>query len=1742
MRRRIGIALAGLALAAAAIVAIFHDAAVELALPGISTLATGYTIGVSGVRLGSGHGALTGVRVTRGGQPVLAARRIDLYYALRDLLPGSSHRFGLRAVTIDRPRITLIHNANGSYNVALPNGAPQAAAPRVPSVPLALTIRIRDGIATLDDTARYYKESRAQRADHIDADVSIDTAGKTRYVVTGDLEDSGPQPFRAAGAIDVARGYALHHVTVRAIPIRTVGNYFIDSPAAEILGGMVRGLDVRMYAFDVRPNAPAAYHVIGNGKLSDGEMLVRGLDSPIRAITGPITLFDGGFAARDLSATVGSLPVRVAGGIFDFRNPQFRLGVQGRGDLSDVKKIVAFARGLPIRGGVAIHALIEGAIANPLLLIGFGGSEFRYQDIPVDNPRGDVALYGNSLVVLPFHGTYDGLAVHMHGELQLGPHVRSVLTMHAEGPSTRLPYLGALVPDQPIATEALLSGTDLRIDARGYIVSLTHPADVSGFYRLDRSGRGEFGPIAIRTPFGGRLAAELDVDRPNGNSAFWASVQNVRLRQPAPILLPGVGIPELPPIDAAIRDAEIAGTGSARNTVVGGVVDMANATIAGVPFDGIRARFAGPFAQADMSSVQASGPWGSFSGDGSFAPSSIVARGNYTGTLQGLRPFIGSFPASGGISGPMAIAIANGNVFVQARDARLSGATIHGIPISSVAGTLSFQKGVLKIYSARARAAGGTVVAAGSFGGTARTPQPGLAIATTVLDAGALHALGVPLQSGRLQSAGTIVPGGALPGVNAGVVVREARAAGYGPFDASANVAIAADALNVGAGVVALNDTFAETDGTIDGLSAGAPRYDLHAVIPVGSIQTVAAIARIPTDNAQGVFNADVLIGGAGTDPSVRGIAALPVGSVNGLGFADARAALAATRAGVALQDGSVTVGTTHASFAATLAKGETAISVRSPRADFSDFNDYFDTGDTLAGVGPLAFAFTRYDGSIYTSGNVDVAGMRYRRLPIGDTSARWTSLRGIARGTVAVGGAQGRLLANGSIRLGSFAGPAQLAESSDYNVTSTLSNVDLGTWLAAFGFPQAPVTGRFFGSARVTGSYPHLSVSGNGSIRGGTLGPLPIQRADFVARSSGDRIAVTSLDFALPALSATGSGSFGFARSAPLNFTVHAVSDDLAHLIAEISKKQIAVTGHLETTATLTGTMHAPALSAVVAGTNVDVAGIKIPSLVSQVALRGRDVVLRNADVAFEKGRVTLAGALPLQLRPFGIGPPSAPIAMDLAAEKLDVSAFSPFLGDGAKAAGTLDGHVGVSGTIGSPLVYGGLALQNGSYVSKVETTPVTATVARMTFSGTHATLDRLQARPGSGTLDGTGTLDFGGGLHGGPLGYSLAIVTKGAQISMPQYGSGSIDSHLSLRRARGGLAQLSGTAALSNAILPFAAFLNFGGGAAGTAAGPPFDLGLNLRILAGKNVSVRGGGAGLFGLEISATGSALLAGTLRQPTLAGRFTSAGGTLTYIDHAFKVQSGSVSFDPANGVIPDINAVGTTHIINPDPNSARNPSGTADITVTVTGPVTSPKIAFESNPAGYTQQQIVAMLLPLGGLVGPIQFTDTGVILPPGQLNGAPAPDVGGLLPSILVRRQNGTLTVGQEAFSILNAQFANGLLAPLESALGSSLGLTDVNLTLDYTGNFGINFRRILAKDFYAVYGTTLGVPVRQTFGFAYQPNTFTSVQFTMFVQEGEFGPFLTPGAAIQTNTRAAAGQAVQGTSGFTFLYQRLF
>jgi hypothetical protein len=493
--------------------------------------------------------------------------------------------------------------------------------------------------------------------------------------------------------------------------------------------------------------------------------------------------------------------------------------------------------------------------------------------------------------------------------------------------------------------------------------------------------------------------------------------------------------------------------------------------------------------------------------------------------------------------------------------------------------------------------------------------------------------------------------------------------------------------------------------------------------------------------------------------------------------------------------------------------------------------------------------------------------------------------------------------------------------------------------------------------------------------------------------------------------------------------------------------------------------------------------------------------------------------------------------MSFDLGVVGLDPAIFDEAFGYGSDLRGALDAHVGLSGTLAKPQIVGRVSLANGSYVSTLERTPLSAMVADLVFDHASASL-LASARAGNGRLQGSGKISFPEGFSERGLSLTAHASARGAQFDLPAYGSGTIDGAMTLTKSPAAMALLGGNATLSNATLPFASFIKAasGGGGSGITQIP---LAFNVKATAGNNVRVRGSGYGA-GLDIGAKGSVQLAGTLAAPTLSGQIRSTSGTLTYFDRAFRVQEANVAFNAADGVLPTLHAVGTTSVVNPDPDRGRNPYGSAEVTVTVDGQIENLKIGLQSNPPGYSRDQILALIAPFGGFVGGIGYSSRstlarqqpGGITPLGTVS--PIPNV--ILP------QNSSITVGQEAFNIVNAQFTAGLLAPFESTLGQSLGLSSVNFTLGYYGNVGFTATRLLGKAVSAVYSATFGLPQIQSFGLVLQPNAATAASLNFFVQSGPTKLLQQPGSPIGYNTGYIQGQPLIGNTGFSLTLQHFF
>lgn len=1744
MSKRLAVGLLAATIVVGFAVAKRHEL-VAAALQGGAGLATGASVRISEFHVASDGAVFSGIHVTRNAQPLLDATRVTVRFSLRDLLPGSAHRFGVSAVDVEGAKLTLTRFRDGRFNVSLPGGAPAPQAPHVNSVPLRLHLRVRDATLELREPYAYDASGKEILVRGIDADGDINTAALTRYRVVGVFAPRRDAPFTISGKVDANRGYAAHRFRAPYFPLRGLANYFADTPEVRIIAGSAQHFNALLYALDVQPNVTPKYHVSLGVDVRDGRLALRALAAPVENFRAHLQVIDDAFFVRNARAALAGIPLRIDGGAYDFTGgvtgrPELRLGIDGTGDLSALRQAFTFARDQAISGLARFSVLVHGSISDPVIVARVGAPHAFYRAMPFDALDAGVVYHSNVVALAPLRAVYGGVALGIRGTLQIAPHVGSRFTIHVSGPANRMPYLNEMLGNEPLLIDAAATGRDLLFQVVGSGASARGANRMAALVQMNPQGTVAVEPFWFHTERGQFDGAYL-LDRPDDTSAFWMLATNLRMHPSVYAAFPGLTLPQMPPIEARTVGFAMAGGGSGSNIVLGGSASAADTSIAGVRFTTVDAAIGGTLQRAAMNRILATGPWGTFNGSGEFSSQRFAAFGAYRGTFEGLQPFLGSgITGHGALAGTVGVAIERQRIIVQGNDLAMQHATLHGIPLSNASLTMAVEGNRLRLYSARAHAAGGDVVAAGTFSLSAPHASTGsnaLLLVANGLRAPQLHGIGLPLSEGTLAATGMLAAGAPLPTFDGGISVNGGRIARYA-IAGDGDVRVAGDAVALHRIVGAVGGTYARIEGSIEAVSSRVPAFALDADVAAAQIAPAFRSFGIPSYTTDGSFNAQLHIGGATTHPSITGNVGVPAGEINGLPFIEGHALLSADPSGVSISNGRVLVGSTHAGFEATARPHDQSFALRAAQARLSDFNNFFDTGDTLAGEGRVQIAAASRDAQVSSSGRVDVRAFRYRNLPIGDTRAVWSSARNVIRGALAVGGREGTLRSHGSIALNPAGDFQSALRRSRYDLAANVNDLDLALWMPALGMQSLPITGRVSGAATVRGSFPMLDVRGRAQIDNGTLGPLTLDRARIAVHSARRAMVIDSAELVTPELSATAAGTLGLSKDAPLDVQVHAATDRLAKLAYDVSRVQLPITGSFESTLNIRGTYRNPSFLAGFDATNVRASGISIASLFGEVRLQRGSLVLSNAGATFSKGEMTLAGSLPLSLSPLRLASADEPLNFDLQVLGLDPAVFDQMLGNATKLTGLIDGHIGLSGTIRHPSIVGRLALDQGSYVSALESVPITRIAAALSFNRTSASVDRGTAKFGNGTARITGRVEFPQGFSGGSSSFSFNGVAAGAQLDLPAYGSGTLDANLTLAKQAKSDALLSGKVALSNATLPFATFLRAAAGSAEISA-PSLSVAFDLTATAGKNVRVRGSGYGA-GLDLGATGSVHLGGTLASPTLAGTFESTGGTLTYFDRAFRVQEGAVTFNAADGVLPTLHAVAASSVVNPDPDRARNPYGSANVSIRVDGPIQGLRIGLTSNPSGYSRDEILGLIAPFGGFVNGIGFSRQSMlarqqpneITPLGALS--PIPDVS--------LQQRSSISVGQEAFNILNAQFTAGLLAPFESTLGQGLGLSSVNLTLGYYGNVGFTATRLLGKAVSAVYAITFGVPQIQSFGLLVQANPVTTATLNFFYQSGPTKLLQLPSSPVGYNAAYAVAQPLIGNSGFSLSVQRYF
>lgn len=1633
------------------------------------------------------HAAFTGLRVTVNGKdPVFEADRLEIDYDLRGLTLAARRAFGFVGLEAIRPRVTLVHYKDGSWNVPLGKGGPAHANPAI--APYIFDVRVRDGSIAIRDETRLYPQSQTVNVDGIDVDASIDQNARSTYAVAAALVDSGhAYPIHGHGTLDDPAGFELNRWTAAALPVGPLIDYALNSPSLNMADGYLRDVDARYFGLP-DTHGTIVRHLAANGVLDGARVYLGSLTAPIRDLHGRVEAYDDGMTTPRMDGDLAGIPLVAAGGVYHLTAPQLRMAANGRGTLAQLGSVSPMLGRAGVSGDLAFSLFVEGDAKQPLIFGSVKSTKIRYHDIPVRDVAALVALNGTEADLLSARARYGPFAISGRGRTLLNtkrPYAQGVARVSV--PSSALPYAAAIAPGLDLTALVAAEGHADRFTAGGIVEGANPEARLDGTFSFFPNGNGTIGPLALDRRDGSSLYVRVSVDRTHGDDVAFVAAHDLHVDTARNPTLPGMRLGALPRLSA---------------TIGGDVVAQVHGS---------------HLVAAQVANAQAAGPWGRLTGDGGYTNGAVALQGRLTASLDALSGILGhGVVAHGRIDAPLAVVSDGRRTVAQIRDARFAGATIRGVPIASLSGTFGMRgSSAYDIYGARIGVAHGDVVASGSFGNGGT-----LHVAASGLDPGSFAGR-TPLSGGRLGMVGAV--GGTLkaPRAQAGIVLSDARYRRT-PVDAGTALDYANGRLDVDGATLAYGTMLATLDGSVAGIDPRgpfAPRYALQAHLRGAEIAALAASAGRKLPPTDGQIDADMRVFGAGSSPGVAGRIEIPIGSVNGLTFEDASVAVGDNVRALTARDGRVVIGTTTIGFDGSYAGGTAALAVRAPHADLADFNDYFDQADTLGGTGSLA-ASVRVGRTIGSNGAVALQHLRLRRIELGTTNARWTTTGSTVRTNVAVRGASGAFGLAGSVGLPTSDPMRDTIRRSDLDLTASAQHLDLREYLPLVGL-QAPVIGYIDAAGSVRGRYPALAANAHAALSNGAFGRIPIEELDATASVHGSRAQIDAARLRVAHLTIDANGSAGLQPRAPLALTAKIASDDVGALYDEALGQTLALSGTLASTLTIGGTPASPTLRDTLAVDDIRYHDFAIPHVGADVVADRHTATLSNGVVQFTRGRIVASGTVPVgpapaapRGRPVAVAalgvpagaiPPARGLQIGVQAQGIELGQFASLLEKGTHLAGTLDGRLGVGGTMDAPALNGGLTLAGGAFSSPSFTSGLTAMTGDVTLAGNELRLVSFDAKAGAGTLAASGSAhvpELRDPLHDTTFRFQADATNAG--VDAPQYFRGVLNGNVYAQRtaARDPI-HVGGEIAISNARIPTTAFYN--PKAPKGAKPPPLPIAFDdFKVSAGRDVRVQNS----F-VDIGVSGALTVGGTIASPTLAGAFNSTGGTIdVYRD--FRIQRGRVAFTPADGLMPAVDAVATTTLSNPP----------IDIRMTITGIVPNLNLGLTSDPA-YPRAQILGLLLGVQAL---------GAI--PGVTSGTAS-----VTPASLAE---------SEATGILQTQLTRTLFEPLQEGIGQALGLSNLQLYLNSNGGFEAHASKGIAKNVQAIFGETVGNPARQIVGLRATPSKDFAIEATVFQQEGALGFGATQSylqsLAYPINQTLNAITPDEGTSGWSFSLQRTY
>jgi autotransporter translocation and assembly factor TamB len=275
----------------------------------------------------------------------------------------------------------------------------------------------------------------------------------------------------------------------------------------------------------------------------------------------------------------------------------------------------------------------------------------------------------------------------------------------------------------------------------------------------------------------------------------------------------------------------------------------------------------------------------------------------------------------------------------------------------------------------------------------------------------------------------------------------------------------------------------------------------------------------------------------------------------------------------------------------------------------------------------------------------------------------------------------------------------------------------------------------------------------------------------------------------------------------------------------------------------------------------------------------------------------------------------------------------------------GTVFGDLSLKGSLARPVLDGRARISQARLGVPVLGTTFDRVNAELVFDRNRVHIEKLTGRSNNGNVLVTGFVDIGQRWRVDSLRFHGDF--SGTTINPRPEIYGVIGGSMDVDWRSGRPYSLSGTVDIEEALVAWDFGRSFGNGA------PDTSLVYDIRVRGERNIWLRNQ---LMDMEFAA--DMTVRKTTKDVLYSGALTSRQGSIYYLDHTLRVDSGSVRFDNINALNPEFYVTAGMPI-----RGSLKEQGTPDtIIVTLTGTLEQPSFAFRSGPPIWNETEILSYL------------------------------------------------------------------------------------------------------------------------------------------------------------------------------------